>query len=110
MRLRNIVWVLFLFVLVAMASFAQQNSGRFAPIGNTPLSAGGNANYGKLSPVFEANESQADPRVTFLFRRSGYTAFLTSGSIVLSLRPTKVVPSPKTGNVPTTSNVLPAST
>jgi hypothetical protein len=108
MRLRNIVCVIFLFVLLAMASFAQQTSGRL-PNANTPLTAGGNANYGKLSPVFEANQGQADPRVKFLFRGSGYTAFLTSGSMVLSLRPTNGVPVPRAGNVPT-SNVPPAST
>jgi hypothetical protein len=108
MRLRNIAWVLFSFVLAAMASFAQQTSGPLPPNVRTALSAGTNTNYGKLSAVFEANQGQADPQVKFLFRGRGYTAFLTSGSMVLSLRPAKVVPTPPTDNLPTT-NVVSAS-
>jgi hypothetical protein len=109
MRLKNIAWVLFSFVLTAVASFAQQTSGHLPPNVRSALSAGTNANYGKLSPVFEANQGQADPQVKFLFRGRGYTAFLTSGSMVLSLRPTKVVPIPPTDSLPTTSNVVSAS-
>jgi len=109
MRLRNIAWVLFSFVLTAMASFGQQASAPLPPNVRSALSAGTNANYGKLSPVFEANQGQADPQVKFLFRGRGYTAFLTSGSMVLSLRPTQVVPIPQTNNLPATSNVVSAS-
>jgi hypothetical protein len=109
MRLRNIAWVLFSFVLAAMASFAQQTSGPLPPNVRSALSAGANTNYGKLSPIFEANQGQADPQVKYLFRGRGYTAFLTAGSMVLSLRPTNVVPIPPTSNLPPTRNVAPAS-
>jgi hypothetical protein len=109
MRVRNVAWVLFSLVLTAMASFAQQSSGQLPPNVRSALSAETNTNYGKLSPVFEANQGQADPQVKFLFRGRGYTAFLTSGSMVLSLRPTKVVPIPPTGKVSTSSNVASVS-
>jgi len=63
-----------------------------------------------MHPEFEANQGQADPQVKFLFRGKGYTAFLTSGSMVLSLRPTSVVPMPQAGKSPSSSHVPPAST
>jgi hypothetical protein len=109
MRLGIIAWILFSFVLAAMASFAQQTSGPLQSNVSSALSAGTNTNLGKLSPVFEANQGQADPRVKFLFRGRGYTAFLTSGSMVLSLRPTNVVPIRPTENMPTAGNVVAAS-
>src|ERR1700677_2749424 len=87
MRLRNVWCLLFSFALSAVASFAQQ-------AGRLPLN-----NYGKLPLVFEANHGQADPQVRFLFRGSRYTAFLTSGSMVLSLRPANVTPIQPTGDV-----------
>jgi len=37
--------------------------------------------------TFEANQGQTDARVAFLSRGKGYTAFLTAGGMVLSLRP-----------------------
>jgi hypothetical protein len=44
------------------------------------------AAYGKLPLSFEANQGQTDPRVNFLARGAGYTAFLTPTSAVLSLK------------------------
>ncbi len=46
--------------------------------------------YGKLPLGFEANQGQADPRVKFLAHGPGYSVFLTSGQMVLSLRPSAV--------------------
>ena len=112
MRLRNIAWTFFSFLLVPMASFAQQTSGRLPLNGRTLLGTGSNASYGKLPLVFEENQGQADLRARFLARGRGYTAFLTADSMVLSLRPTNVLPIPQTGNIPATSNVpsTPATT
>ncbi len=107
MRLRNVVCALFL-VVIATASFAQQTSGRLSP-NATVLSVESGRNSGKLPPVFEANQGQTNPQVKFLFRGRGYTAFLTSGSMILSLRPTNVVPITQKGDVPIASRV-PAST
>src|SRR6266852_6135837 len=44
------------------------------------------ASYGKLPLRFEANQGQADLRVKFLSRGSGYTLFLTSTEAVLALQ------------------------
>jgi hypothetical protein len=44
------------------------------------------AGYGKLPLTFEPNQGQTDPRVKFLAHGSGYSVFLTSGQMVLSLR------------------------
>jgi hypothetical protein len=43
-------------------------------------------NYGKLPLIFEANQGQTDSAVKFLVRGEGYTAFLTSNGLTLSLR------------------------
>src|SRR3954471_4190456 len=45
-----------------------------------------NVNIGNLPLTFEANSGQTDPRVKFVSRAPGYTAFLTSDGLVLSLR------------------------
>ena len=48
------------------------------------------ANYGKLPLAFEANVGQTDPQVKFVAHGSGYSLFLTSGQMVLSLRASSV--------------------
>jgi len=44
------------------------------------------ADFGRLPLTFEMNAGQTSPEVSFLSRGSGYTAYLTAGSMVLSLR------------------------
>ena len=109
MRTRNIARVILSFMLIAMPAFAQQTLEKLPSKVGASLSMGSNSNYGKVSSVFEANQGQIDPQVKFMFRGQGYTAFLTSGSMVLSLRPTNFASIPKTGNVPS-SDVPPPST
>lgn len=46
--------------------------------------------YGKLPLQFEANQGQTDRRVKFLAHAPGYSVFLTSGQMVLALRPSAV--------------------
>jgi hypothetical protein len=48
--------------------------------------------YGNLPLTFEANQGQTSSEVRFLSRGKGYTAFLTTGGIVLALRPNQPVP------------------
>src|SRR5258708_36119040 len=48
------------------------------------------AAYGRLPLQFEANQGQTDPRVKFLAHGPGYSAFLTSGQMVLTLRASAV--------------------
>jgi len=106
MRLRNSVWALFWFALVAISSFAQHVS-ETAPLNRRiGAGAGSDANYGKLPLVFEKNRGQADLQARFLVRGKGYTAFLTSDGMVLSLRATNVVPALGMDNLPAPSNVL----
>ncbi len=52
------------------------------------------ANYGKLPLAFEANKGQTDPRVKFLSTGTGYSVFLTTGGMVLALRPEESVIAP----------------
>lgn len=52
----------------------------------SPRNARSSAIYGKLPLTFEANRGQSNGQVKFLSRGKGYTAFLTSGGMVLSLR------------------------
>ena len=101
MRVRNITCVLFSFALIAIAAFAQQSPGTLQQKTSIPLNEGSTINYGKLRLAFEANQGQAEPQVKFLFHGRGYSAFLTSDSMVLSLRPSRVVPFQQPANVPT---------
>ena len=105
MRLRNSVWACFSLALATTISFAQQTPGRLPLNGRNAMVTGSYANYGKLPLVFEENQGQAGLSTKFLARGRGYTAFLASDGLVLSLRATDVVPIPRTGNVPATSNV-----
>lgn len=57
-----------------------------APGSVTPAQARLVEAYGKLALSFEANQGQADPRVRFLARGSGYTFFLGSDEVVLALQ------------------------
>src|SRR5260370_42679579 len=112
MRLRNSVWACFSLALVTTISFAQQASARLPLNGRNAMDAASYANYGKLPLVFEENQGQANLRTKFLARGRGYTAFLATDGMVLSLRPTHVVPTRRAANVPATSSgpsVLPTA-
>jgi hypothetical protein len=61
-----------------------------APKALPPVSRQAQANFGKLPLTFEANQGQTDPQVKFLAHGSGYSVFLTSGQMVLALRPSAV--------------------
>jgi len=65
------------------------------------------SNYGHLPLAFEANKGQTDSSVKFLSRGTGYSVFLTSGGMVLTLRPTQSVTLPTASG--TTSKGQPAS-
>src|SRR5260370_28797271 len=61
------------------------------------------ASYGKFPLRFEANQGQADLRVKFLSRGSGYTLFLTSTEAVLAPQkhsPTTRPPPKEVGDTP----------
>jgi hypothetical protein len=62
------------------------------PQTSRPQSGRVQTSYGNLPLTFEANQGQTSSEVKFLSRGKGYTAFLTAGGIVLSLRPNQPVP------------------
>jgi hypothetical protein len=109
MQLRSIKSMLSLLVMAAGPSVAQQTV-KTPPLNATLASAPRiKSNYGKLPLVFEANQGQTDPQVRFLFRGNRYTAFLTSGSMVLTLRPTKVMSTAIGNTAPLSNSTAPAA-
>lgn len=88
MRSKTLACTLLASVLTVAASSAQQPDNRQR-----------NANYGKLPLTFEATQGQTGLPVNFLARGEGYTAFLTSGGMVLSLRANPVATDSKSANV-----------
>jgi hypothetical protein len=54
--------------------------------------------------TFEANQGQTASGVKFLSRGKGYTAFLTAGGMVLSLRPSQPLPAQPASNLAATAN------
>jgi len=94
MRTRTITLGVLAVVLAWLPSSAQQS-------GSVPsLDARIQANYGKLPLTFEGNRGQIDPQVRFVSRGPGYTAFLTSEGMVLSLRAQQVVANRRANAVP----------
>jgi len=62
------------------------------------------AGYGRLPLAFERNQGQTDRRVSYLARGAGYTAFLSPGSLTLSLSaPLRTAPARATSRVPAAS-------
>jgi hypothetical protein len=70
-------------------SLASPNPKVAAPISSSPADPKAERrileSYGKLPLSFEANRGQADGRVEFLSRTSGYSLFLTGDEVVLAL-------------------------
>jgi len=98
MRLRGVAKMLCWAAVAATACHGQQSISQ----GRQP-----HASYGKLPLTFEANQGQTDAQVKFLSRGNGYTAFLTAGGIVLSLRPTESLENPQTIGARTTNEPRP---
>jgi len=88
MRSRLLTFTLAVILLAASASSAQQ------------LKTRGNKAYGNLPLTFELNEGQSYPQVRFLSRSQGYTAFLTTGGMTLSLRTRGVAAIAVAGDLP----------
>ncbi len=89
MRWKNLTSVVLFMIFTALAGRAQDRSTptlRYAP-----QSAQAGSTYGRVPLMFEANKGQTDPQVEFLCHGKGYSVFLTSGSLVLALRPSEVV-------------------
>ncbi len=82
--------IVFVLMLLATASRAQQTVEHPQQPDRAFQSAELNPSYGKLPLIFEVNRGQALPHVKFLARGRGYSAFLTADGMVLSLRPAAI--------------------
>jgi hypothetical protein len=78
MQPKILICALWLTVATVTSSVAQ------SAVAQAPTRAR-SAVYGRLPLTFEKNQGQANSEVNFLSRGQGYTAFLTAGSMVLSL-------------------------
>lgn len=90
MRL-NVLGLTLTMAILASVPSSGQNPG----VDTSPLRALRNAqvapNYGNLPLTFELNQGQMAPQAKFVSRGKGYSAFLTAGGMVLSLRPSEAV-------------------
>src|SRR5580704_5340538 len=96
MRSRSLVWVILSWGAIALS--ALQSAAQAAPQGG-PEQVQRTYVNAELPLTFEANRGQTSSQVRFLSRGKGYTAFLTAGGIVLSLRPNQPVPVQPISNV-----------
>jgi Beta-propeller repeat len=97
MRKTTLSWLFSASFLMVTASAAQQMSVT-QPLQLAPTQKG--QAYGKLPLTFEVNRGQMGPQAKFLARGQGYSAFLTAGGMVLSLRPARLASGQKTTAVP----------
>ncbi len=95
---KNLAAVIFSILFASMTCWAQQPQGQMlsGSLAGRPVQQ----NYGQAPLLFEANKGQSDSQVQFLSHGNGYSAYLTSGSMVLTLRPTEVTPAPETAVSP----------
>jgi hypothetical protein len=101
MRLKTLVRTLLTAIVGMSVSAAAQPS----PTRTAPPMVQGNAIYSKLPLTFEANQGQTSSQVNFLSRGKGYTTFLTTGGMVLSLRPLPVATQPSGSSQPTSTTL-----
>jgi hypothetical protein len=104
MQPRNLSLVVIVLWLTAIGSWAQQSPRALLPQGVQMQGARVPWNA-KMPLTFEANQGQTDPKVQFLSRGKGYTAFLTAGELVLSLRPTDSATTPVIAGAPAANPV-----
>jgi hypothetical protein len=102
MQLNILVWAALAATMGTTASSAQQPTVLPMLPQTSRLQSGRvQTSYGNLPLTFEANQGQTSSEVKFLSRGKSYTAFLTAGGIVLSLRPNQPVPvEPMSGVAP----------
>jgi hypothetical protein len=94
MRSKSLSWILLSLASLGLAAhLLAQVAGQAIPAQGPRRPV----NYSQLPLTFERNQGQADSQVKFVARGRGYSAFLTSEGIVLSLRPTGVpIPAART--------------
>jgi hypothetical protein len=100
MQLTKVTCVALLLMFTVLASHAQERPAPASPQFASAEGANITPGYGNVPLVFEANQGQTDSRVKFLSQGKGYSVFLTSGSMVLSLRPTELTHALETPALP----------
>jgi len=95
---KNYAWGILSIVFMGLTCCAQQPQAQTSSGVSTGRQV--QQNYGRLPLLFEANQGQTDSQVKFLSQGKGYSVFLTSGSMVLSLRPMEVASAPETSASP----------
>jgi hypothetical protein len=90
--------------LTAIGLWAQQAPTPAVPHGGLAQGTRSLSANPHLPLTFEANQGQTDSPVKFLCRGKGFTAFLTAGELVLSLRSTASVAARGIAEVRTTKN------
>jgi hypothetical protein len=84
MQAKYCTWTVLFIALVASWDLV---TAQISPGVGMSHSAPVTPNYGKLPLTFESNQGQVGPHAKFLARGLGYSVLLTSGGMVLSLRP-----------------------
>jgi hypothetical protein len=97
MQAKNCTWAVLFIALVASAEPA---TAQISPGVGTLQRAPVNSSYGTPPLTFEPNQGQIGPQAKFLARGPGYSVFLTTGGMVLSLRPASVVTPLTTAGTP----------
>src|ERR1700730_11456071 len=87
MRKQTLGWVFGTALLISTASVAQQTITTHSSSPHGPISSA----FDKLPLTFEANHGQTGVQAKFVAHGKGYSAFLTAGGMILSLRPSKAV-------------------
>jgi Beta-propeller repeat/Abnormal spindle-like microcephaly-assoc'd, ASPM-SPD-2-Hydin len=103
MQSRNLSLVWIVVTLTAIGSWAQQSPSALLPQGG-PVQGARVPWNAQMPLTFEANQGQISPQVQFLSRGQGYTAFLTAGQLVLSLRAAVSATTAGMAAAPTTKN------
>ena len=102
MQLLKVTSVAVSLIFTVLTSYAQQRpaaSSQIASAETGSLTPG----YGNAPLIFETNQGQTDSQVKFLSQGKGYSVFLTSGSMILSLRPTELTHAQETSSLPVSS-------
>jgi Beta-propeller repeat/Abnormal spindle-like microcephaly-assoc'd, ASPM-SPD-2-Hydin len=84
MRLQTLTCVILATLTSTISSFGQSSAAQ-SPVAAQPLNRH-TADYARLPLTFEANQGQAGSDIKFISHGQGYTALLTAGGMVLSLR------------------------
>jgi Beta-propeller repeat len=111
MRKQTLGWVFGAALLISTASVAQQTTTtQSSRLGSSPHGQV-SAAFDKLPLTFEANQGQTGAQAKFVAHGKGYSAFLTAGGMILSLRPSKILQAqPMANAAPTASPNQPLKT